>query len=202
MITYTGTHITQEFGAPNITDMAVQSMRQCRFAGAGDRVPFWPVGLHQLLVADIAIECEGGDNPLFEFYCLVHDSTSETACGDPPVPMKTDDLRKLMNRIDQRAYVLLGVAMPNQETKLLIKKYDWMAVHAEGWAGCAPRGYTSTQHNYEEPTTATKNIIHTYIGLMDKIGYEELFEPDGYWPSLYDERVRHALKLYRNEGGQ
>ncbi len=197
MITFTGVHVTREFGAPTVVDQSVQSMRLCRFGGAGQSVPFWPVGMHQLFAADIA---KLANEPiLVQLHLLIHDSTAEVCTGDPPVPMKVDEMRILMDRIEHRSLALIGIEPPSADLKKIIKYYDWKAVHAEGWAGCGPRGYCDTQHNYEEPCFLVKRLILDYIEAMSQFGYDNLFQPDGHWPLELESRIRQAHREVRNE---
>lgn len=145
-----------------------------------------------MLVADII-----GNDYSLRAYALLHDVTSEVCTGDPPVPMKTDDMRTLMNMIDARTYAHLGLPSPTEEQNRAIKAADWKAVHAEGFFGCGPRGYEPTQYNYEQPDAATAGIISGLLGQLKNIGYDELFNPDGFFVNRFEHDIYQSIKNLR-----
>lgn len=183
MLTYTGIHVTREFGAPSIRDIAVQSMRLNRFGGAGEQ--FWPVGMHSLLVADLC-------PPELEVHALLHDA-DETVLSDALQPFKTDAHRELEKLISGRIYAGLGLTLPTAKEKARIKIADIQAVNAEGASRCGPRGFTETQHNCDVHPLAAERLAHYLGGLL----YEDMLDADGMWPEAYEKRLRCALRAQR-----
>jgi len=179
MITFTGTHVTREFGAPSVYDLAVQLMRLCRFGGGCQL--WWPVGMHSLVVADLLPE-------ELEHHGLLHDA-AESAVGDVCRPFKTDAARKLERAVMERIYVHLGVPLPTQGEEELIHRADMQAVNAEGATECSPRGYVYVQPNYqvdEAALLATKRYLETYSPI-------DAITPDGRWPKLFERRLQSAI---------
>jgi len=212
MLTFTGAHVTQEFGAPSIRDIAVQSMRLVRFSGAADI--FWPVGMHCLLVADLMpktlepprlyVPDDGGvavdpdsapmPNPWLEVYSLLHDA-AEVCVADVPRPMKTPEARAVEDRVQARIYASLGVPAPSDAIKAAIKEADFRAALAEGVWGCAGRGYEETQTGFRRDPEA-EAILVSYLKVYDAA---EALEPDGRWALKYEERLRTALREAQHE---
>lgn len=183
MLTYTGVHITREFGAPTLRDIAVQSMRLARFAG-GTQV-FWPVGMHLLLVADLL-------PPELEHHGLLHDS-AETVVNDTPRPMKTQAQRAVEHRVLRRIYHSLGLPMPTPEEAELIHRADIRAVNVEGVREAGPRGFRETQPGIQPDPDATAKLDEYLKGWnpLDAIS------ADGYWPRLLERRLRESITRFR-----
>lgn len=190
MISYTGTHITREFGAVNITDMAVQGCRLVRFAGAGHKVPFWPVALHSLLVADIL--CYVLNRPDLEHEGLLHDLEAEAIMNDIPKPHKTDEQKTHEKALARRTRTLLGLLDIFPADERVVKLADIKAVHAEGAAGCGPRGYVCTQTGFKHDV-AVDRILDGYLE-NPNFTYENMLNPDGFWPLHFEDRLREALQ--------
>ncbi len=182
MLTYSGIHVTKEFGAPSIRDIAVQSMRLVRFSGAAEI--FWPIGMHMLLVADLMPK-----RPWMEVHGLLHDA-AEIVVGDVPRPMKTAEARALEDRVLERIYTMLGVPQPSPEVILAVKEADFRAALAEGTLGCAGRGYTATQTGYRRDEVAEDALEH----YLKQFSVADAIDPDGRWPLLYEDRLRCALR--------
>ena len=184
MLTYTGIHVTKEFGAPSILDIAVQSMRLLRFSGAGE--VNWPIGMHMLFVADLVVP---KDDPWLRLYALLHDA-SEVAVADVPRPMKTAEARAVEDAVQARIYASLGIPQPSEEARLAVKLADFRAALAEGTCGCSGRGFEYTQTNYL-PDNVAISILREYLA---RFTIDDAFRPEGHWPKAYESRVRIALR--------
>ena len=186
MITWGGTHVTREFGAPSVQDIAVQLMRLCRFGG-GCRL-WWPVGMHSLVVADILPR-------ELEHHGLLHDA-AEIAVGDVCRPFKTDAARAVENDVTRRIYAHLGLRMPTKREAGLIHQADVQAVNAEGATPCSPRGYAEVQPNFSvdgAALMATKRYLNTYEPA-------DAINPYGCWPMLFERRLRAAITRHQHAG--
>jgi hypothetical protein len=180
MLTFSGVHVTRDFGAPSIRDIAVQGMRIVRFSGAGHI--WWPIGMHMLLVADLLrleLECHG----------LLHDA-AEVVVSDVPRPMKTDQARALEDAVLHRIYTLLGVPALTPEQKSSVKHADFRAALAEGALGCGGRGFTDTQHGFYRDHQA-EQILLDYLKTFEA---QDAIHPNGHWARLYERRLRCALR--------
>jgi hypothetical protein len=180
MISYTGTHISRTFGAPNVRDIAVQSMRLVRFAGAGRII--WPVGMHSLFVADLLPK-------ELKIHGLLHDA-AECCVNDVPRPMKTDAARYLEAAVTARIYIHLGVPLPAPAEEKLIKVADIQAGMAEGTCGCGPRGYVDTMTSYVRDA----NAISILKGYLTDFTVADCMDADGWWPRLFEKRLLIALR--------
>jgi 5'-deoxynucleotidase YfbR-like HD superfamily hydrolase len=191
MLTYSGVHVTKEFGAPTIRDIAVQGMRLVRFSGAAE--VFWPIGMHMMLVADLMPKTLGNDPrvvyPSLEVYALLHDA-AEVCVADVPRPMKTAEARALEDRVQSRIYTALGVPEPSDEIKKAVKDADFRAALAEGALGCAGRGFEQTQTGFMRDAYA-EAVLAEYLQHF-KVG--DALDPNGQWALLYEERLRIALR--------
>lgn len=194
MITWVGTHVTKEFGAPNIRDMAVQGMRLVRFSGAG-RI-FWPVGMHSLLVADLL-------PPELEHHGLLHDCAAEVCVSDVPRPMKTDAAREVEGIVATRTYYLLGVPLPTVEEAKLIHEADLKAAFAEEALGCAHPTTHLWQNGFERNLFA-ENRLASYLSSYGELDLDhpnfdvrwllDLMRSDGRWPREFERRLVCALR--------
>lgn len=188
MLSFTGAHITREFGAPSIRDMSVSSMRIVRFCGAHEK-HFWPVGMHSLLVADISNWFFNED---LEHHMLLHDIASECSMNDIPRPMKTGEQKTLEETLARRTYRSLGLSYPTKKQRELIHEYDLMACNAEGCMGCGPRGYILTQPNFSFRQYA-KQRLEFYLDGQEESRWADMFNPDGKWPITLENRLRVAI---------
>jgi hypothetical protein len=174
-------------------------MRLVRFSGAAE--VFWPIGMHMLLVADLmprqvyAGPSDAPANPWMEVYGLLHDA-AEVCVGDVPRPMKTAEARALEDRVQSRIYAALGVPEPTAAVTAAIKEADFRAALAEGSCGCAGRGYAETQTGFLHDKVA-KEALQQYIADM-AFTRDELLDANGYWPLLYESRLRAALREAQN----
>ncbi len=126
VLTYSGCLVGLNFGQPNIEDIAVQCMRQCRFAGALKE--WWPVGMHQMLTADIVDMVLGHTELVLD--CLLHDAP-EAVFGDTPTPVKTEERREHEHRLQYRIYQSLNITLPTSDQHVIIKEADTLALIAE-----------------------------------------------------------------------
>ncbi len=126
VITYSGSLVGLNFGQPNVMDIAVQCMRQCRFSGALKE--WWPVGMHQMLTADIMDTVL--KRPELVLDCLLHDAP-EAIFGDTPTPVKTAERRGQENKLQARIYLNLNITLPTANQRLVIKEADMLALVAE-----------------------------------------------------------------------
>ena len=170
-------------------------MRLVRFSGAAQ--VFWPIGMHMLLVADLMPRRVGNDqlgapaNLWLEVYGLLHDA-AEVCVADVPRPMKTAEARALEDRVQSRVYAALGVPEPTPEITVAIKEADFRAALAEGVCGCAGRGYMETQTGFRRDKIA-EEALQAYIA-EPTFSWDELLNANGYWPLLYESRLRAALR--------
>ncbi len=191
MITFSGCHVTKEYGVPTVRDIAVQLMRIVRFSGSG-RV-FWPVGMHSLLVADLVLQTEmvseAASTALIEVYALLHDA-AEACVGEVPKPMKTNEARAVEHAVQVRIYASLGIPEPPPAIHDLIKRADLRAAIAEGSLGCCGRGFAETQTGYFEDKLAMV-ALSAYLKSYDPI--DAIYE-DGRWARELEQRLRKGLR--------
>lgn len=126
VLTYTGSMVGLDFGQPNVVDISVQCMRQCRFAGALRE--WWPVGMHQMLTADIMNRVL--NQPDLVLDCLLHDAP-EAIFGDTPTPVKTAERREQEDKLQARIYLNLNITLPTPDQHVIIKEADTLALIAE-----------------------------------------------------------------------
>ena len=184
MITFSGVHVTKEFGAPNVRDISVQLMRLIRFGGAGE-IP-WPVGMHSLLVTDLLPKN-------LEVYGLLHDA-AECCVADVPRPMKTDAARKVEGAVQARIYAHLGVRPPTAKQARLVHDADCEAGMAEGANGCGARGYVQTMTAYK----ANAHAIALLQSYLNGFQIEDAMNSEGKWPLMFEARLLCALREMRS----
>ncbi len=126
VLTYSGSIVGLNFGQPNVVDIAVQGMRQCRFAGALKE--WWPVGMHQMLTADIMDRVLDQQDLVLD--CLLHDAP-EAIFGDTPTPVKTAERRGQEDKLQARIYLNLNITLPTPDQHVVIKEADTLALIAE-----------------------------------------------------------------------
>jgi len=126
VVTYSGAVVGIDFGAPTIVDIAIQCMRQVRFSGSLKE--WWPVGMHQMLTANIVDQILGRPDLILD--ALLHDSP-EAILGDTPSPHKTDERRAHENAILKRTYESLNIPLPSKAHYRVIKQADMLSLSAE-----------------------------------------------------------------------
>ncbi len=161
-------------------------MRLARFGGCGPL--WWPVGMHQLLVADIVVELL--KQPQMEHYALLHDAGEVAGIGDICRPMKTDEQRELEHRILARIFRGLGLRNMKEAETAIVKKADDLAGMAEGESNFGPRGYAETQTAYKH-NKAVAGLLANYVSLFRP---EDALNPDGRWALEYERRTRLAIR--------
>lgn len=183
-ITYTGVHVTPEFGAPGVRDIAVQLMRIARFGGAG-RI-FWPVGMHSILV--------GGLLPAeLRIYGYLHDA--EEACtGDVQRPFKTATQSFSGEILRKRTFRHLGLAQPLAKEVEAIHAADLEALRAERMLGCGPRGFTDT-HPDIKPTKRSVRLLSRILADYEP---KDAIDPDGKWPRYFERIILRELRKHHN----
>ena len=179
MITYSGIHVTREFGAPCVRDIAVQAMRIPRFCGSAGI--FFPIGMHLLLVADLL-------PPELEHHGLLHDA-AEVCVSDIPRPMKSLAQRAIERRVLRRIYQSLGLALPTKEQEAAIHEADIRAVNVEGVSIAGPRGFGETQPGLTEDKYAMVKLCN-YLANWNPL---EAIDPSGRWPIALERRLRNAI---------
>lgn len=190
MITFTGIHVTQEYGTPNLRDIAVQSMRIARFCGSGG---LWlPIGIHVLVVADIL--AADPETAHLEHHGLLHDSP-EVCVNDVPRPMKTNAARKLEDKVLARIYREQGLKLPTAREQALVKAADIRAVNVEGVMECGPRGFGDIQQNIDRADCLAAFFMRRYL---DQFKPEDAINPNGRWPLELESRLRVAVTQVHN----
>ena len=180
MFSYSGIHITQEYGAPTLRDIAIQSMRIFRFCGAGEKL--WPVGMHLMLVADLLPE-------ELKHHGLLHDGP-EAVVSDVPRPFKTPQAKKLENIVQGRIYHSLGLRLPTAKQAELVHLADIRAVNVEGRFGYGPRGFEQTQPNIDYEDIEALNLFYFY---EERFNPAEALDANSYWPLELENRLRIAV---------
>ena len=126
MVCVGGSVVGLNFGAPNVVELAIMCMRQCRFAGSLNR--WWPVGMHEILVAEICENVLGHGNLVLD--CLLHDAP-EAVFGDTPSPVKTDERREHEHVLLDRIYASFKIIPPTGDDYRNIKQADVLALLVE-----------------------------------------------------------------------
>ncbi len=204
--TYSGHEITPDIGSPEIEDLAVQSMRIARYGGAGAGIPFWPVGLHSMLVADLLEETG------LEVHGLIHDG-SEIVVGEVPYPMKTKEQKAQEEVIQARMYAHFGVTPPTEEEHRIIKLADQDAYMSEVSMGCSGQGYMAKFGGLTDQSVkkinpsgfALQRMAYYYRELMRE-GYGpawfNLFSPVGRWPAEFKARLTRAILQHKEQNAK
>lgn len=140
--TYTGRFLVpRNYGVPALLDIAVQSARMARFAGA-HRVPLWTVA-HHLTVMEALVNIFFGPNtgapeprpgdqvhaPLRAF-ALLHDA-DEVATNDVPSLWKPPALREDASRLLRRVFQHYVGRQPSGPEADAVKRVDRLALTAE-----------------------------------------------------------------------
>lgn len=120
-LTYTGRNVKPGNGVhPSLVDIAVGLSRQPRFAGQTRR--WWSVLDHTLFgAALIRQDMAGYWAERLELAWLLHDA-HEAITGDIPTPLKTDELRKTQELLDDAIY---GAFHP--KWKHIADEQHWLA---------------------------------------------------------------------------
>lgn len=194
MITYSGIHVTQEFGAPCVRDIAIQLMRLGRFCGSGEK--WWPVGLHSMAVADLVMKRVKGMGESVEkvavLIALIHDG-EESVVNDVPKPMKTKQQKELGDDVRLRIYDLLGIGPYLETIDQIVKQADLEICCAEAHHGFGPRGFSQLQNRYEELLTEEAVLA---VGEYKNYQYADCLNSNGFWVGFFERRILNALREY------
>jgi hypothetical protein len=172
LYTYSG-KVSFPGGAPSVMDIAIQLMREGRYAGAGLR--WYPVGLHSFVVADLL------PKPL-KFHGLMHDS-DETITGDIPSPVKTDEQRELAEELRRAIYLSINVPFPTAEEDVLIKAADTAALCGEVYAGAGTVSLQECNPRHPQAEARTLQYMNTY-------SYADMLDASGRAPIEFLRRFR------------
>lgn len=164
MLTFTSRHVTADEGAPSLFDIAVGLARIPRWCGATKK--FFSVLQHSMVVADLLPKPLG-------IHGLLHDA-EECVTEDLPGPIKTDEIRRMQQRIRLRIYKELGIAPPSDAEHALVKRADVRSAVAEANT-VAPGGYASRK-DFQPRDLAAEKIVKFYA---ERYRYEDLLESDG-----------------------
>jgi 5'-deoxynucleotidase YfbR-like HD superfamily hydrolase len=184
--TYSGHVIEANSGSPSLDDIAVQLFRVCRYAGATQM--FYPVGLHSMIVADLAPKH-------LELEALLHDA-SEAVIGDIPSPVKTDDMRAIEHVIMSRIWKSLGFSEPSETNHKLIKIADRAALMAEAFIVAPPgliEDYGAIYNNH---------AVSVLNGYLSRYSYADMLEPRGKAVRDYLERVYRCLEEKKRQNSR
>jgi hypothetical protein len=183
--TYSGHGIDAKTGCPSLDDIGVQLFRVCRYAGATQM--FYPVGLHSMLVADIACLT----HPRLELEALLHDG-SEAVIGDIPSPVKTNDMRAIEKVIMTRIWDSLCLPSTTQQDHDRVKLADRKALMAEAYL-VAPPGLIEDYGAVYDPV-----VVKILNGYLNKYTVSDMVEPRGKAVRDFLERVYTCLDKRKN----
>lgn len=164
MLTFTSRQVTPDAGAPSLYDVAVGLARIPRWCGATKT--FFTVLQHSMVVADLLPK-------KLEMHGLLHDA-EESVTEDIPGPIKTDEIRRLQQRIRQRIYKELGIAPPSDAEHAVVKRADVRSAIAEAHT-IAP-GAAAGRKEFQPRDLAAEKIVTFYAA---RYRYEDLLEHDG-----------------------
>ena len=132
MFTYSGIFVSIENdNAPTLVDIAVQTGRITRFAGATNR--WWTV-LHHHLAAGLLVQyqLEETDPQFYEtqLAAYLHDA-HEAITSDIPRDWKPPEVNDYQRKLDVRIYKSLNMPPPTHEVHLTVKAVDNALLVAE-----------------------------------------------------------------------
>jgi hypothetical protein len=164
MLTYSSREVTADSGSPSLLDLGVQLARIPRWCGATKK--FFSVLQHQMIVADLLPK-------KIQIHGLLHDS-DECVTEDFPGPLKTDEIRRLQQKIRLRVYKEFGIAPPSDAEHALIKRADVRSAIGEAHT-VAPSGYRCLKEFLPRDLAAEKIVLF----YASRYSYEDLLEKDG-----------------------
>lgn len=164
MLTFSSREVTADAGAPSLFDIAVGLARVPRWCGATKK--FFSVLQHSMVVADLLPRA-------LQIHGLLHDA-EECVTEDFPGPIKTDEIRRMQQRIRLRIYKELGIAPPSDAEHALVKHADVRSEIAEAHI-VAPVGLRSRK-SFLPRDLAAEKIVKFYA---ERYRYEDLLESDG-----------------------
>ncbi len=170
--TYTDLWIEENEGAPSLMDIAVQLGGIPRFCRATSR--FYSVLQHSMSVADLLSE-------ELKIYGLLHDC-SDLGTEDVPSPFKCDCLRRIEHKIQDRTIISLGLPLPTDEQRKIIKWADKTMVAAEGRVLGAPGLFRFPE--FQEIDHHAENLVRKYCdkySVLDTVEASGRGVQDFYW---------------------
>jgi len=130
VMTLSGVYVTRTNDAiPTLWDMAYGLARMPRFGGQ-TVVDRWCVTDH--LLACMAFAHIRQCSETLRLYVGLHDA-HEALTGDIPAGLKTDDMKGFQDRLDRRIYHALGVPLPDESYRTMIKTIDTEMLLAEAY---------------------------------------------------------------------
>lgn len=179
MLTYNGSFVGIEYGAPTLGDIAIGLGRTARFRG--QLKVYYSVLAHSLVVAYLAPEEA-------RLHALLHDA-AESVVGDMPTTLKTEADKYRERRVLYRIYARLGLDWPHPDIVAMVKKADNRALRAEAWALGVP---DLVLHSEFHPRDEKAERCVAYV-LSTYDRYEDYLEPNGSMVQDYLQWVRWLL---------
>jgi len=122
--------------APTLEDIAIQTGRMPRFAGATR--PWWSVLHHHFVCGRLADEvgiASGIGASLLKLYAMLHDA-HEAITGDVPKGVKPEALSEYQKELDTRIYEYFDIPKPTLPICQAVKMIDNTALLAEAKSLC------------------------------------------------------------------
>lgn len=129
---------THNKNSPSLEDIAVQTGRMPRFAGATR--PWWSVLHHHFVCGELAEEiglASGIETSTLKLYAMLHDA-HEAITGDVPKGVKPEALSKYQEELDERIYQYFDIPEPTPKIRRTVKIIDNTALIAEAKSLCPP----------------------------------------------------------------
>jgi len=176
--TYSGRNVMPEWTEhPSLTDIAISLSRMPRFAGHTRR--WWSVLDHTLLGLKV-LEARAAERPL-KLAWLLHDA-HESITGDIPTPVKTPELRRKQDQLDQLIYGAfasgLGADWWHEAVKALDRECMIAEAHIIGPQ--VPEGRLNEAFGYrswasEAARILEQNLIYPggILGLLPRVTQQE-----------------------------
>lgn len=162
-MTITGEYLTLEGGAPSLEAMARGLSRMPRFAG--QTLPDWNVDDHLVVAEQMARHLFPGWPEILFLHVLLHDA-HEVYTGDIPTSFKLPVMKTLQEEVlDRRIYDSLGLKLPENGTKNIIKVIDEEALLAEA-AHVVPK-MTYDKIVEERGHHANRNLVNIVVAYQE-----------------------------------
>lgn len=161
-------------GAPVLVDIAVQTGRQPRFAGATTR--FWSVLLHLFVTRLVTKELLLGDLDA-QLYALMHDD-HEGTLGDQPSPFKLPEYSSFCEEVSGRIRTEYRIPGPSSEAVEIVKYADRLALLAEARTLTPNHEWALTDDPDEEDLVQGTMILVADV-MAEYPDYEDVLEEGG-----------------------